>query len=194
MRFHTLSVALVAALGITLTGCDDGAPLTGAELAPRDIEASLSGASIADGGGVFDAGVPVHFAFGAVQRDASGAADGQLRFATEVGGLAIEFHGAVTCMTSDLEHGRTWIGGVVTRNASEHPAFTGDVHQVGRDIWFRAVDYGEGATASQADRTTFVGFEGSAGIITSEEYCEVKPWPDNDERTGPVLEGNIQVR
>ncbi|NIU75387.1 MAG: hypothetical protein GWN71_17950, partial [Gammaproteobacteria bacterium] len=49
------------------------------------------------------------------------------------------------------------------------PGFQEDVHQPGRDIWFRVVDYGEGENATQPDRSTFVGFEGDAGIITSAE-------------------------
>lgn len=159
-----------------------------------NLSAALGVASAhAAGGGVFDAGVPVTFAFSAVQLDPSGAARGHLRFATELGGFGIHFHGRVTCMATDPETGRAWIGGVITRNDSEHPGFTGDIHQVGKDIWFRAVDYGQGAKAEQPDRTTFVGFEGAADIDTSEEYCEARIWPDDDERTGPLLKGNIRV-
>ncbi len=56
------------------------------------------------------------------------------------------------------------------------------------------MDYGEGENATQPDRSTFVGFEGNAGIITSAEYCEEQIWPAGDERTNPVTEGDIQVR
>lgn len=180
------------AVVLFLVGCDAGPEVVMLE---STAEATLKGGFVASatGGGVFDAGIPVHFAFGAVQTDPEGSARGQLRFWTESQGLAIEFHGKVTCMTSDLEHGRAWIGGVITRNGSEHPAFTREIHEVGKDIWFRVVDYGEGDGAPQPDRTTFVGFEGGAGIITSPEYCETQPWPDGDARTGPVLEGNIRV-
>ena len=68
-----------------------------------------------------------------------------------------------------------------------------DNNEVGDDIWFRVVDYGEGQDA-QADRSTFVGFEGNAGIITSREYCDAQIWPEGDARTGPVTDGDIQVR
>ena len=70
----------------------------------------------------------------------------------------------------------------------------GAVHQPGADIWFRVADYGEGNQALQADRSTFVGFEGSAGIITSDEYCTTQPWPAGDAGTNPVTAGNLQVR
>ena len=64
--------------------------------------------------------------------------------------------------------------------------------QPGRDVWFRVLDSGEGQ--SEPDRTTFLGFEGDADIITSQEYCDLAIWPDDNARTSPVTEGNIQVR
>ncbi len=157
------------------------------------------GPARATGGGHFDAGVDVVFSFSAIHSGANNDATGQMRFATVLGGLAIEFHGRVTCMAVDAVNNRAWIAGVVTQNRSEHPSFTTAIHQVGRDIWFRVVDYGEGANASQADRTTFVGFEGGGGIPTSEAYCIARIWPGPptnpvDARTGPITEGNIQVR
>ena len=172
------------------------AVLAGCEPAPEPAGLSLQRGgvtAIAVGEGVFDAGVPVAFQFGIVQRNAAGDATGDLRFTTDLGGLAIDFVGSATCLAVDPENARAWVGGVVTENNSEHPSFTTAIHAVGRDIWFRVVDYGEGANAAQVDRTTFVGFEGAAGFITSAEYCAGRPWPDNDERTGPVLEGNIQT-
>jgi hypothetical protein len=93
----------------------------------------------------------------------------------------------------DAVNRRAWIGGVITKNLSEHPSFQAPRNEPGRDIWFRVLDSGEGAGADP-DRTTFVGFEGDAGIITSAEYCAVQPWPDGNARTWPVTAGNIQVR
>lgn len=190
MRSFTSFASFGAVL--ILAGCDASPEPVGLE---TDTEPLFSRGvtATATGGGVFDAGIPVSFAFGAVQTDADGSARGQLRFSAESQGLTVEFHGEVTCTTSDLEHGRAWIGGVITRNGSDHPAFTDEIHDVGKDIWFRVVDYGEGDGAPQPDRTTFVGFEGDGEIITSPEYCETQPWPDDDARTGPVLDGNIQV-
>ena len=49
-----------------------------------------------------------------------------------------------------------------------------------------------GRAASELDRSTFLGFEGSAGIITSEEYCAVKLWAAGNARTWPVS-GNIEI-
>lgn len=180
---------------ISATGCDVQGDTTAIDEPLDPIFAAVpdGGLVVAAGGGHFNAGVIVQFGFNAVQMNAAGDATGHLKFTTAVGGLPIEFQGRVTCMTADLENRRAWIGGVVTQNNSEHPAFTGEVHQVGRDIWFRVVDYGQGAGAAQVDRTTFVGFEGGAGIITSPEYCETQPWPDNDERTSPLVDGNIQI-
>ncbi len=95
-------------------------------------------------------------------------------------------------MTVDPERGRAWIGGVITRNNSTHPFWTRDINEPGRDIWFRVVDHGEGSDAD-VDRTTFVGFEGNRGIITSEEYCEAQFW-DEESQPWAVVNGNLQVR
>lgn len=126
---------------------------------------------------------------------ADGSASGRFHHSLELGGELVEFHGAVTCVSFDPVNGRAWIGGIVTKNQSTHPDFQTEIHVPGKDVWFRVVDYGEGEDA-QADRTTFVGFEGAAGILTSQEYCDAQIWPDDppDDRTWPVLRGNIQVR
>lgn len=188
------SLFAVVAAGALLVACDDAAPdPTGPSFAAGGVGAGTTG------GGHFDAGVDVVFSFGIVQTGEGDAAQGQFRFSTALGGLAIEFHGAATCLTVDPANHRAWIGGVVTQNNSTHPAFTTPIHAPGRDVWFRVVDYGEGDGAAQVDRTTFLGFEGAAGIITSAEYCDAKIWPGPpddapDARTGPVTVGSIQVR
>jgi len=153
----------------------------------------------ATGAGHFNAGVDVTFAFFALQFGPGTRAFGLFHFETVLGGFDVEFQARVTCMAVDPVTNRAWIGGVVTKNRSNHPSFTTPIHQVGRDIWFRMVDYGEGSTATQPDRSTFVGFEGAAGIITSEEYCAARIWPGPpadvvDARTNPVTSGNINVR
>ncbi|HYN07226.1 MAG TPA: hypothetical protein VES67_07530 [Vicinamibacterales bacterium] len=132
------------------------------------------------------------FAFNAVETG-NGGAVGQLHYSLLFQGLPVEFYGRVTCFAVDSINHRAWIGGVITGNLSEHPSYTTPRTQVGRDIWFRVVDYGEGAGAP-ADRSTFVGFEGDRGIITSAEYCAVKLWVDGDVGTQPVIHGNIQVK
>lgn len=106
----------------------------------------------------------------------------------------IDFKGRVTCMAIDAANGRAWIGAVVTQNNSEHPSFTTEIHQPGRDVWFRVLDTGRGS--EEADRSTFMGFEGGGGIITSEEYCAAQIWPNDppNDRTNPVTSGNILVR
>lgn len=136
--------------------------------------------------------LPGDFSFNAIQTSPDGAAEGRLRFTLDFQGEPVEFHGDVTCMTRDLSTGRAWIGGVITRNASvAEPYASGEIFNPGKDIWFRVLDSGEGAMT--IDRTTFVGFEGGAGIITSAEYCDVQLWAPGDARTWPVT-GNVQVR
>lgn len=184
MRISLLLVPLIAACESPLETITTDAP-----------SFARAGNPSANGGGHFAIGaLDVKFAFAAVQRDAAGNAVGNARHSVVLGGELIEFRTKVTCMTVDADNGRAWIGGIITHNNSTHSDFIGAIHQPGRDIWFRVVDYGEGANASQADRSTFVGFEGSADIITSQEYCETMPWPDDDARTNPVTSGNLQVR
>jgi hypothetical protein len=134
---------------------------------------------------------PTTFAFGAVAQP-NGGAGGQLFVSTVFQGFAIEFEGEVTCVTVDSANHRAWIGGVITANRSAHPSFTTPRTQVGHDIWFRVVDYGEGSGAP-ADRATLVGFEGDLEIPTSAAYCALQPWAADDARTWEVTAGNIQV-
>jgi len=158
--------------------------------------ASVHAAAAAAGGGQLTVGgtLTVQFAFDALQVGPSGRAVGHARHSVEVGGQLVEFHTSVTCMTVDAANGRAWIGGTILVNNSTNVGWMGAVHQPGADIWFRVADYGEGNQALQADRSTFVGFEGSAGIITSDEYCTTQPWPAGDAGTNPVTAGNLQVR
>jgi hypothetical protein len=191
MRFGSRSLLLVPAVlfaacqGPTapeVSGIPDGDALSLAKGGPSPKAA---------GGGIFDAGVPVHFEFSVRDADGGGAM-GSLRFRTVLGGEAIDFTGRATCYAIDTDNNRVWVGGVVTRNRSTHPSFTTPIHAVGKDIWFRAVDYGPPGQGTP-DRITFVGFEGGGGIITSAEYCAAQIWPDDDARTGPLTAGNLTV-
>jgi hypothetical protein len=149
----------------------------------------------ATGEGVYQllGNLPASFRFNAIQLD-DGRAAGSLAHSVLFQGQLVAFTGRVTCATVDTVHDRAWVGGVITSNTSAHPSFLQARHRVGRDIWFRVVDYGEGA-APPADRTTFVGFEGDAGFPTSAAYCAGQPWPQPppDDRTWAVSDGNIQV-
>lgn len=120
------------------------------------------------------------------------SASGQFRQVYESASGTVDFHGKVTCVSFDAANGRAWIGGVITQNRSTNPAVQAAIHQPGRDAWFRVVDYGEGL--APPDRTTVLGFEGGAGIITSDEYCTRQLWADNDANTWSADQGNIQVR
>lgn len=122
---------------------------------------------------------------------------GHFRHTLVFQGLLIDFIGEVTCLAVDPANGRAWIGGVVTKNNSDHTAFTTEIHEPGKDVWFRVLDTGK--DSEDADRTTFLGFEGAAGIITSAEYCEKRIWPgppDDEEnaRTNPLAEGKIKIK
>jgi hypothetical protein len=138
--------------------------------APNDIQAQLGFLAVSTG---------------------DGDALGWFRHHGTVQGLPFDFTGRVTCLSVDSVNNRAWIGGVVTKNRSTHPLLTTPIHQVGRDIWFRVVDYGT-FHAGVPDRTTFVGFE-SPAIPTSQFYCDTMPWPPNDERTWEVT-GVVRVR
>jgi hypothetical protein len=135
--------------------------------------------------------MPADFEYAAFAH-ANGNVSGDLHVSTVFQGFAIDFTGEVICVTDDPANHRAWIGAVITSNASAHPSYTTPRTQVGQDIWFRVVDYGEG-NGAPADRATFVGFAGDAGIQTSLEYCAAQLWPDLDARTWAVLDGNIQV-
>jgi hypothetical protein len=108
----------------------------------------------ATGGGHFlvSGALDVAFSFSAKQKS-DGSANGQFRFSVELGGLPIDFHGEVICVSVDSDNGRSWIGGVVTENNSEHPSFTTAIHEPGRDVWFRVLDNGQGGD-SDMDRST----------------------------------------
>ena len=193
---RTLRTLILAGLAGGLVGCDTPAPTALESSGSEDVAFSAGGApASANGGGYLDfgGGLLVQFAFSAVQQGPDLDAAGQMRFSVELGGELIEFHGVTTCMAVDDAQGRAWIGGVITHNRSTHPGWTTPIHQVGKDIWFRVLDSGEGS-AAPPDRSTFVGFEGGGGIITSQEYCEAQIWPDGNARTVPQASGDIQVR
>jgi hypothetical protein len=184
---------------LVLGGCGATPEPIGPAPAPPALRAAASGVTArASGGGhllgEFSLGVPVQFAFTAVQRDPSGDADGSYHFSATVDGLGVEIHGRITCMTTDPANpNRAWLGGVITKNASAHPLYTGPTSQVGRDSWFRVVDYGEGAGASQPDRATLVFVEPTGGFTSARAFCESRLWFPGDRVTNPLRDGNIQV-
>jgi hypothetical protein len=180
---------------LPLVAACDSPVETASDVSSRHVTASVLGApAITAGGGQLTVGgtLTVQFSYNAVQLGEG--AVGHAHHSVVVGGQPVEFSTTVTCMSVDAANGRAWIGGTIRVNNSTNPGWTGAVHEPGDDIWFRVADYGEGGNASQADRSTFVGFEGSAGIITSQEYCDTQPWPAGDAGTNPVTAGNLQVR
>lgn len=138
------------------------------------------------GGGQFvhpDFGV-VTFSFTAL-RDDDGGVTG--RFQQHQPAFGFTYKGDVTCFAVDPVNHRAWIGGVLTHTNDPDP-----ITEVGDDAWFRVLDLG--ASSTGPDRSTFLGFEGGGGIITSEEYCATRIWPDDNARTWPVEHGNISIR
>ena len=160
-------------------------------IAAAPAQAGRPAASTGSGTYLLLGTTPTSFDYAAIALPNGGAA-GELSVSTVFQGSVIEFDGDVTCVTVDPVNHRAWIGGVITANRSTHPSYTTARTQVGHDIWFRVVDYGEGS-AAQADRSTFVGFEGDLDIPDSAAYCALQPWSAADARTWAVTEGNLQV-
>lgn len=180
-RAPRLSAILVPALIVGLLSAGTATASGG-----RVVASTTGGGTLLVGGAL-----EVSFHFNAIARQ-DGSASGRFFHSVVVGGQLVEFRGVVTCVTMDADNHRAWVGGVVTANNSDHPGWLSEVHEVGDDIWFRVHDAGEGASPN-GDRSTFVGFEGAAGIITSAEYCATQPWPDGNAGTNPLVQGNIQV-
>lgn len=180
----------------TAVGCDTAtvsAPIRGPAIALS--ASSANGAELSSSGGghyflqnAFD----VQFAYTAKER-ADGTVQGEFHESLLLDGETVAFRGDVICMAVDAVNHRAWIGAVITENTSTHPSFQQWYHQPGEDVWFRVVDYGEGSDAPP-DRKTFMGFENTPGIPSSEVYCQLQIWPADDARTWPVTEGNIQVK
>ena len=187
-------VTCLLAAALAIAGCQGAVPPSA--LPSVDGPSTGLGSSgvvmSATGGGHYRLtvlGVDAQFSLSAVQR-ADGRASGQFHHKFVFDGLLIDFHGEVTCMAVDSVNHRAWIGGIVKHNKSEHPDFQQAIHGEGRDLWFRILDNGEGADAPP-DRTTFVGFEGAAGIRTSAEYCQRQIWPADPPN---AITGNVTVR
>ena len=188
---------LLSALCV-LAACDTSQP------AEPDIAPSLTvGQQVVghvNGEGSINVGVPMLFNMTALLR-ADGSASGEAYHFASLGATFIEFRTRVTCVSFDPVNNRAWIGGVITENTSTDPVRMQPRNEVGRDIWWRVVDYGDGLSGT-VDRSTFLGFTGDAGFQTSADYCAGQPWPGPndtppqpvDARTGPLLSGNISVK
>ena len=197
MRTIRCSARLAApCIAATLAlACESPTTPANAGLDRASVSTDMLPIASANGGGhyLLQGTIDVQFAFGAVQQP-SGEVAGQFHQTLIFQGELLDFDGTVTCLAFDPATNHAWIGGVITSNRSTHPYYMQDLFQPGHDVWFRVVDYGEGATAAQPDRTTFLGFEDNPTIKSSAQYCAEKPWPEGDARTWPVTEGNIQVR
>jgi hypothetical protein len=172
------ALVLAAACGGPLGPGGEKAPAGPAKpaLAESGVDESVTG------GGQFvhpDFGT-VTFSFVAI-RHPDGRVTG--RFQQHQLAFGFTYKGDVTCVAVDPVNHRAWIGGVLTQSNDADP-----VAQVGKDAWFRVLDPG-GSNA--ADRSTFLGFEGGGGILTSAQYCQARIWPEGNARTWPVEQGNV---
>lgn len=182
------------ALALIVAACSDATdPTSALKSASAD---AVSGK--ANGSGAYTQALPASLGGGSTTFtftmntivDDAGVARGSFRHHGLIQGQVVDFKGVVTCASADAGVGRAWIGGVVTVNNSTHPSFTGAIHQVGKDAWFRVADVGNGGSGD-ADRSSFVGFEGGGGIITSAQYCAARIWPNE---ANPLVDGNVMVK
>jgi hypothetical protein len=175
-------------VGALVLGCSEPIatePGTGLQLSDQEVAGHRGVQDIVTGGGQFvhpDFG-SVTFAFVAV-RHRDGRVSG--RFLQHQPFFGFVYAGDVTCFAVDEVNHRAWVGGVLTHSNDPDP-----ITEVGDDAWFRVLDTGKSA---EPDRSTFLGFEQPPpGIVTSEEYCQIKIWPDGNARTWPVERGNIVI-
>ena len=142
--------------------------------------------------GLANAELPAGFGLATLEfhavHNSNGSAHGSFRMTRSRNGLTSDIEGAVTCLSIDAANNRAWIGGVVTANNSTDPNQQLEIHQPGRDVWFRVVDGGKDGI----DRTTILGFQGA--IVSSLQYCTDRPWTAGDVNTFPVVAGDIKVK
>ena len=183
-------IVLVRAGLLSLVALACGEPLDTGESNGASVSTEPQAAAAGVGERVTGGGQFVHPDFGTVAfsvtavRHADGSVSG--RFQQHQFDVGFTYKGEVTCFAVDPVNHRAWIGGVLTHSDDPDP-----ITEVGDDAWFRMLDLG--SSNAGPDRSTFLGFEGGGGIITSEEYCEVKIWPDDNARTWPVEQGNIVI-
>ena len=176
-------------LGVLALACSEPtAPASEGGLRQADgrLAARTGVSELVTGGGQF-----VHPDFGSVTLSfvAVRHLDGQVsgRFFQDQPFFGFSYAGDVTCFAVDQVNHRAWIGGVVTSSNDPDP-----VTEVGDDVWFRVLDAGQ--ERAEPDRSTFFGFEQPPpGIVTSEEYCQLRIWPDGNARAWPVERGNIVI-
>jgi len=190
-RIMRLARALGVLTSLALLACEHRYPSSPAP----DADPRLQRTTVADddfgsaiGAGQYDInGLIVTFAFNA-EGEKNGKGEGEFSvYADEGDGLIVDFAAKVTCVSFDPVNHRAWIGGKVKDNRSTDPDLLTNIHKNGRDIWFRVLDDPSG------DRSTFVGFEGAAGFITSADYCAGQPWRAANARTWPVVSGGITL-
>ena len=179
---------LLGVCSLALIACEPSSPSANSDPRVQRTAAADDDLGSVSGAGQYDiGGLIVTFSFNAaIEQNGKGEGAFTL-YADEGDGLIVDFDAKVTCLSIDPVNHRAWIGGKVKDNRSTDPGLLTEIHKNGRDIWFRILDEPGG------DRSTFVGFEGAAGFITSEDYCAGQPWPDANARTWPVVSGSISI-
>ena len=112
-----------------------------------------------------------------VQVKADGSVKGQFDYTQVRDGVTLSASGSLTCAFIEDDH--VWVGGVI--EASSRASL------VGLDMWFQALDNGEGANAAPDMSSTL----GAAAAPAGQQYCD-----DHPPVRFPFLvgEGNLQVR
>jgi hypothetical protein len=142
-----------------------------------------AGPSRVTGGGwfLFGGSIPMQFSFSGVQHP-DGTASGSFHHSYTDEVASYQFSGTVTCLAFDAATGRAWIGGVLRGVKTDDPNVG---LAPGDDAWFRVLD------SPDDDRSTAMGFVGA--IESSEAYCQMRIWPDDNARTHPVTSGQISI-
>lgn len=191
MRARTLGI--VAGAALLSAACSDTTPTSPPvdRLLDPQASAALGQSALAWGHGQATLSVGPHDVSFLAVKGPFGRATGWFRHFVSTASGTVDFTGIVTCMSVDAGLGRAWIAGKVLQNKSTRPDFMTAIHEPGDDIWFRVLD-GGWRPSDPPDRTTIPGFEGGAGIITSQQYCDQRPW--SADPTGVLSSGRIDVR
>lgn len=161
------------ALGLALAGCsDDRSPLEPEPGSPAQAEDHSTGVVVqvkgtADHIRTVGTVTALTLFFFDSERKADGTTTGSYFYNFQAAGFSVQ--GPVTCIST--AGNQAWIGGVVESIDSPAPE---DQELVGRDIWWRSIDNGQGDNAA-LDITTGLGFAFPGSTITAESWCRDQP-------------------
>jgi hypothetical protein len=161
------------ALGLMLTGCNEDRSSLGPESAPAALAETQSSGVVVQVKGTADHVRTVGtvtaltlFSFEG-ERRADGTTTGSYFYNFQAAGFSVQ--GPITCISTDGN--QAWVGGVVGSIDSPDPE---DQQLVGRDMWWRSIDNGQGDHAT-LDITSGIGFAFPGSTITAESWCQDQP-------------------